>query len=70
MTSDLDKVLKNAVGKQIKSLTNEFHTKLRAGIMDKIKGPMADTSNSMSGLDSINQEISSRLDLGSGLKLF
>jgi uncharacterized protein (TIGR03545 family) len=67
MTSDLDKVLKNAVGKQIKSLTNEFHTKLRAGIMDKIKGPMAGTSGSMSGLDSITQEISSRLDLGNNV---
>ena len=73
MTSDLDKILKNAVGRQMKALTNEFQDTLRAGIADKIKGPMADTSDSMSGLDSITQEISSRLDLGndvSGLKLF
>jgi uncharacterized protein (TIGR03545 family) len=70
MTSDLDKILKNAVGRQIKNLTSEFQDKLRAGILNKIKGPMAGTSNSMSGLDSISQEISSRLDLGSGLKLF
>jgi hypothetical protein len=32
--------------------------------MEKIKGPMADTSGSMTALDSINQEISSRLGLG------
>jgi len=64
MTSDLDKVLKNAVGRQIKTLTNEFQDKLRAGISDKVKDPMADTSGSMSGLDSITQEISSRLNLG------
>ncbi len=73
MTSDLDKILKNAVGRQMKALTNEFQNTLRAGISDKIKGPMADTSDRMSGLDSITQEISSRLDLGndvSGLKLF
>ncbi len=69
-TSDLDKVLKNAVDGQIKNLTNEFQDKLRAGILDKVKGPMKDTSNSMTGLDGISQEISSRLDLGSGLKLF
>jgi uncharacterized protein (TIGR03545 family) len=64
MTSDLDKVLKNAVGRQVKNLTTEFQDKLRASILDKVKGPMADTSNSMSGLDSITQEISSRMDLG------
>ena len=64
ITSDLDNVLKNAVGRQIKTLTNEFQDKLRAGILDKVKGPMAGTSGSMSGLDSINQEISSRLGLG------
>ena len=32
--------------------------------MDKVKGPMADASGSMSGLDSINREIESRLKLG------
>jgi uncharacterized protein (TIGR03545 family) len=64
MTSDLDKVLKDAVGKQVNNLTNKFQDKLRAGIMEKIKGPMADTSGSMTALDSINQEISSRLGLG------
>jgi uncharacterized protein (TIGR03545 family) len=64
ITSDLDKVLKNAVGRQMNTLTNEFQDKLRAGILDKVRGPMADTSGSMSGLDSITQEISSRLNLG------
>ena len=64
MTSDLDKVLKNAVDRQIKTLTNEFQDKLRAGILDKVKNPIADASGSMSGLDSITQEISSRLNLG------
>ena len=64
MTSDLDKVLKDTVGRQINNLTTEFQDKLRAGIMNKVKGPMEDTAGSMSALDSINQEISSRLDLG------
>ena len=52
------------IAKIFKTLTNEFQDKLRAGILDKVKNPMADTSGSMSGLDSIPQEISSRLDLG------
>ena len=64
MTSDLDKVLKNAVGRQINALTNEFQDKLQTGILDKIREPMADTADSMSGLDGISQEISSRLNLG------
>ena len=63
MTSDLDNVLKNAVGKQIKNLTDEFQDALRAGVMDKVRGPMADTVDSMSAVDSIAREIRSRLDI-------
>lgn len=64
MTSDLDNVLKNAVGKQIKNLTDEFQDALRAGVLDKVRGPMADTVDSMSAVDSIAREIRSRLDIG------
>ena len=64
ITSDLDKVLKNAVGRQIKNLTNEFQDELRAGVLEKVRGPMADTADNMSALDNIAQEISSRLGLG------
>lgn len=64
MTSDLDNVLKNAVGKQIKNLTNEFRDELQAGVLDKVRGPMADTVDSMSAVDSITREIRSRLDIG------
>ena len=64
MTSDLDNVLKNAVGKQIKNLTNEFENELRAGVLDKVEDPLADTVDSMSAVDSIAREIRSRLDIG------
>lgn len=64
ITSDLDRVLRNAVGKQIKDLSDEFQDKLRAGIQDKIKGPVGEATGSMSGLDNINQEIASRMELG------
>ncbi|MBW2514995.1 MAG: TIGR03545 family protein [Deltaproteobacteria bacterium] len=64
MTSDLDNVLKNAVGKQIKNLTNEFENELRAGVLEKVEGPLADTVDSMSAVDGIAREIRSRLDIG------
>ncbi len=64
ITSDLDNVLKNAVGRQLKTLTNEFQDALQAGVLEKVRGPMADTADNMSALDSIAQEISSRLGLG------
>ena len=49
---------------RLKILTNEFQEKLRAGILEKIKDPMTELSTRMSGLGSITQEITSRLDLG------
>jgi uncharacterized protein (TIGR03545 family) len=64
ITSDLDRVLRNAIGKQIKDLSDEFQDKLRAGIQDKFKGPLGEATGSMSGLDNINQEIASRMKLG------
>ena len=64
MTSDLDNVLKDAVGKQIKNLTNEFRDALQAGVLNKVEGPMADMADSMSAVDSIAREIRSRLDIG------
>ena len=41
-----------------------FRTSCGQAFWNKVKGPMADTADSMSALDSINREISSRLDLG------
>jgi uncharacterized protein (TIGR03545 family) len=64
ITSDLDNVLKNAVGKQINNLTNEFRDDLRAGVLDKVRSPMADTVDSMSAVDGITREIRSRLEIG------
>ena len=64
ISSNLDRVIKNAVGRQLKALADEFQDKLRAGIMGKIKGPMEDATGSMAGLGDINQEIESRLKLG------
>ena len=64
VTSDLDRVLKQAVGRQVEKLTASFKDQLRQGIMQKIKGPLAETNGSMSGFDDITAEIGSRLNLG------
>jgi len=64
VTSDLDQVLKKAVGGQVKKLTAEFKDQLRQGIMQKIKDPLTDTNGRMSEFDGISAEIGSRLKLG------
>jgi uncharacterized protein (TIGR03545 family) len=67
MTSDLDRVLKQAIGRQVEKLTADFKGQLRDGIMQKLKNPMAETNGSMSGFDGITDEISSRLNLGDSI---
>ncbi len=64
VTSDLDQVLKQALGRQVDNLTADFKDQLREGVMQKIKGPLAETNGSMSGFDGIADEIASRLNLG------
>jgi hypothetical protein len=64
MTSDLDRVMAKAVGKQINNLSAEFQGKLRAAVTDKVAGPMAEISGSMSGLDIVERELASRLKTG------
>lgn len=64
ITSDLDHVLKKAVSGQIANLRSKFQNSLQTGIMEKIKNPLANTSERMTGLDNISKEITSRLNLG------
>ncbi len=64
VTSDLDRVLKQAVGRQLKKLTAVFKGKLREGIMQKIKDPLAAANGSMTSLSAIKKDISKRLKLG------
>jgi len=64
VTSDLDRVLKQALGRQLEKLTADFKGQLRDGIMQKVKNPLAEANGSMSGFDDITKEIGSRLNLG------
>ena len=64
VNSDLDRVLKQALGRQVEKLTADFKGQLRDGIMQKIKDPMAKANGSMSKFDGITDEIASRLNLG------
>lgn len=64
MTSDLDRVLAKAVGKQVKNLSAEFQGNLRAAVMDRVAGPMAEIPGGMSGLEVVDRELASRLKAG------
>ena len=76
LKTDLDKVLQNAAGSILKKQAAQFNKKLRAGIMEKVKGPKNDLSNDKKGLDSIGGDMSdlskmgNNLLKGSGGKLF
>ncbi|MBW2023118.1 MAG: hypothetical protein JRI51_09740, partial [Deltaproteobacteria bacterium] len=67
LSSDLDGVLKKSAGKIIAKQTEQLRQKLSKAIMDKVNGPLSDTAGSLSGLNGIQQELSKRLNLGSGL---
>ncbi|MBC2709570.1 MAG: hypothetical protein HGJ94_00715, partial [Desulfosarcina sp.] len=72
-TSDLDKVLKSAVGNLVKKEAAKFQSALKQQITAKLQGPMAQTQSSLAGLGGIEAELSKRLNLGNdllkGLKL-
>ena len=71
--SDLDKVLKSAVGNLVSAQSGKFKAALKEEISKRLKGPMAEAQGSLAGLDAIEAELSKRLDLGDdllkGLKL-
>ena len=67
VTSDLDRVLKQALGRQVKKLTAAFEDQLRGGIMQKINTPLATTNDRMTELDRITEDISDRLNLGDSI---
>jgi uncharacterized protein (TIGR03545 family) len=67
LSSDLDRVLKDAVGKQVKAQAARLEEDLRAVISEKVSGPMDDLKASLGGLDAIDSEFAARLDLGGDL---
>ncbi|NVM23148.1 MAG: TIGR03545 family protein [Desulfobacterales bacterium] len=67
LSSDLDRVLKDAVGKQAKAQAARFEKELKAAISEKVSGPLAELKASHGGLHAVGSELAGRLDLGSEL---
>jgi len=67
LSSNLDTILKQAAGNAIKTQTARFEQQLKEGVMEKVKGPLADASGSYGDFGGIAQELGSRVQIGSSL---
>ena len=64
ISSDLDQIMKKAVGNLVKKESASLERKLRPAVYAKVNGPSDDLKLKFSHLASINNELVSRLDLG------
>jgi uncharacterized protein (TIGR03545 family) len=67
LSSDLDGVLKDAVGKQVRDQAAQFEEKLRNAVSEKVKDPLAELDSSLGGLNGFAEELTSRLTMGDEL---
>ncbi len=67
VASDLDRVLKDVVGKQVQAQIARLETELHSAISEKVAGPLNELKASLGGLDNIGTELASRLNLGTDL---
>jgi uncharacterized protein (TIGR03545 family) len=67
LSSDLDRVLKNAVGKQVKKQAARLEKELKDRISEKVKEPLSNLKANLGGLDAIGSELTRRLNLGDDL---
>ena len=67
LSSDLDRVLKDAVGKQVEAQAARLGKELRLAISEKVSEPMVDMKASLGGLSAISSELTARLNLGNEL---
>jgi len=63
LSSDLDGVLKGAVGKIVADQSAEFEKRLRAGVLERTKKPLEELGGSFAGLESIERELGARSGL-------
>jgi uncharacterized protein (TIGR03545 family) len=66
LTSDLDRVLKEAAGKLVQDYANRITKELEAAVMAKVGGPLSELKGSFSGLGGIGDELTARLTQGAG----
>jgi len=64
LSSNIDNVLKDAMGKQFKKKAGAFEKSLNNAIAVKTKAPLAENSGRISDLESIEDELTSRLGMG------
>ena len=73
ITSDLDKVLKSAVGNLVQKEAARFQAALEEQVMDRLQGPLTQAEGSLNRLGGIDSELTRRLNIGDdllkGLKL-
>lgn len=57
ISSDLDRVLKDSVGKAVNEQAAELEKRLKAEVMEQVDGPMKELKDSLSGLDAIDGQV-------------
>lgn len=67
LSSDLDQVLKQALGKQMQEQLGTFESQLRAAIAEKVNKPLGDLKAGFGGLTGIGDELTARLNQATGL---
>ena len=67
ISSDMDDTLKNALAQSLEKRRAELKTQLRQAINEKSSGPVNEARSGFSGLDSIQQELQKRLNMGAAL---
>lgn len=65
VSSNLDKVVHDAVASAVKGQAAQFEEKLRGAITERVKGPLGELDKNMDGLAGISAQLKDRLDLGS-----
>ena len=67
LSSDLDRVLKEAAGKTVQKQAAQLESELKSAVFAKVDGPLGEVRDSLGGLDVIGDELTNRLNLGNGL---
>ncbi|HSG05113.1 MAG TPA: TIGR03545 family protein, partial [Nitrospiria bacterium] len=67
ISSDLDRVLKEAVGKEIQKEAARFEERLKKAVTEKTEAEISRLESELAGMNGISEEITSRLNLGDDL---
>ncbi|MDP2863885.1 MAG: TIGR03545 family protein [Desulfobacterales bacterium] len=68
ISSNLDDILKDAVGSIIKDQVAQFENKLRAAISDRVSGPLQEAKGSLGGFEGLGGEVESRISQLTGIQ--